>query len=87
LAERLGLPLSAEDVIEDALMEALPAPDVEASRNLGKAAVAAMLAVARHCPGGAVLESNFYRSAAAAPLASRPGRVIEVFCRCVPEDR
>jgi predicted kinase len=82
LAEFLGLPLLAKDTIKDALMSHLPVPDVAASRELGRAAVAVMLAVAADSPVGAVLESNFFRSKAGAELAALPGRVIEVFCRC-----
>ncbi|HET9732263.1 MAG TPA: AAA family ATPase [Acidimicrobiales bacterium] len=82
LAEALGLPLVAKDTIKDALMAVLPPADVEASRQLGRAAVTALLAVAAASPIGAVIESNFYRSVAAAELARLPGQVVEVFCRC-----
>lgn len=82
LARKLSLPIVAKDTIKDALMAYLPVPDVEASRQLGRAAVAAMLAVAAQSPVGAVIESNFYRSVAVESLAGLPGRVIEVFCRC-----
>ena len=46
LASEIGLPLVAKDTIKDALMSVLGVPDVEASRQLERAAVAAMLAVA-----------------------------------------
>lgn len=82
LATSLRLPLLAKDTIKDALMRTLPVPDVEASRHLGRAAVEVMLAVASDSPIGAVLESNFFRSKAAARLAALPGQVVEVFCRC-----
>ena len=82
LAERLQLPLLAKDTIKDALMRLLPVADVEASRQLGRAAVAVMLAVAADSRVGAVLESNFFRSKAVAHLAALPGPVVEVFCRC-----
>jgi predicted kinase len=82
LARHLGLPIVAKDTIKDALMSVLAVPDVEASRQLGRAAVVAMLAVAAESPIGAVIESNFYRSVAADDLLRLPGRVIEVFCRC-----
>ena len=82
LARDLGLPLIAKDTIKDALMWTLPVPDVESSRQLGRAAVAAMLAVAAQSAIGAVLESNFHRSVAVDDLERLPGRVIEVFCRC-----
>ena len=48
------------------------------SRRIGKAAVLAMLAAARHCPG-AVLDSTWFDYAL--PLArALPGRLIEVHC-------
>lgn len=82
LARELGLPLVAKDVIKDALMSVLPIPDVAASRQLGTAAVVAMLAVAADSPIGAVIESNFRRSLGISDLGRLPGRVVEVFCRC-----
>ena len=82
LARELGLPLIAKDTIKDALMSMLPVPDVETSRQLGRGAVASMLAVAAESPIGAVLESNFHRSVAVEDLRRLPGRVVEVFCRC-----
>jgi predicted kinase len=85
LAAEMGMPLVAKDTIKDALMSHLPVPDVEASRRLGRASVAAMLAVAAESPVGAVIESNFYRSVAAESLKSLPGRIVEVFCRCDPD--
>lgn len=85
LARELQLPLVAKDTIKDALMSVLPVPDVDASRQLGRAAVAAMLAVAAASSVGAVIESNFYRTVAIHDLALLPGRVVEVFCRCTAD--
>lgn len=82
LARELALPLIAKDTIKDALMSVLPVPDVDTSRRLGRAAVVAMLAVATQAPRGAVIESNFYRSAAVQNLRRLPGAVVEIFCRC-----
>lgn len=82
LASGLGLPLLAKDTIKEALLSVLPAVDVEASRRLGRGAVAAMLALAAESPVGAVLESNFYRSVAGPELHRLNGTVLEVFCRC-----
>jgi predicted kinase len=82
LARELGLPLIAKDTIKDALMSVLPVPDVEASRQIGRGAVAAMVAVAAESPIGAVIESNFYRTVAADTLRRLPGALVEVFCRC-----
>ena len=82
VSEHFALPLIAKDTIKDALMSVLPVPDIESSRQLGRAAVTAMLAVAAASPVGAVIESNFMRSVARESLARLPGRVVEVFCRC-----
>ena len=85
VAASLGLPLVAKDTIKDALMSVLGVADIEASRQLGRAAVRAMLAVAEQSPIGAVVESNFYRSVAGPDLMSLPGHIVEVFCRCTPD--
>jgi len=82
VASALGLPLIAKDTIKDTLMSVLDVPDVDTSRQLGRASVRAMLAVAGQSPIGAVIESNFYRSVAGAELNALPGRVVELFCRC-----
>jgi predicted kinase len=82
LARELPLPLVAKDTIKEALMSVLPVPDVEASRRLGAAAVATLLAVACESPVGAVIDCNFHRSAAVEELPRLPGQIIEVFCRC-----
>jgi predicted kinase len=82
LAAELDLPLVAKDTIKDALMSVLPVPDVAASQLLGRAAVAAMFAVAGASPRGAVLDCNLHRSHALADLTALPGTVVEVFCRC-----
>lgn len=78
LASHFALPLIAND----ALMSVLAVPDVEASRQLGQAAIRAMLALAAASPIGAVLESNFNRLRAGDELRALPGEVLEVFCRC-----
>jgi predicted kinase len=82
LARELALPLVAKDTIKDALMVVLPVPDVDASRRVGRAAVAAMLAVAAASPIGAVIDCNFHRSTAIDGLSQLSGRMVEVFCRC-----
>src|SRR4029079_17292304 len=54
------VPLLAKDEIKEALADVLGAPaDVEASRRVGRAAVRAMLTVARRCPD-AVLDSTWF---------------------------
>jgi AAA domain len=84
LASKLGLPLISKDAIKEALMNTLGHPQtVEESRDLGRAAVSVMLAVAHSSPG-AVLESPFYPEAVPA-LQALPGRIVEIRCRCPRE--
>jgi len=83
LAAELDLPLLAKDVIKDALVDVLGAPDLPRSRELGRAAVQVLLAVAGTA-GRGVLESVWYPYARAA-LAALPGPTVEVFCRCDPD--
>jgi predicted kinase len=84
LATELGLPLLSKDDIKEALMDGLGRPETVAeSRQLGRAAVLAMLRVAARCPG-AVLDSTWFSYAL--PLArSLPGLLAEVHCT-VPLD-
>lgn len=83
LAAALDVPLFAKDVVKDALVDALGAPDVPRSRELGRAAVHVLLAVARTA-GRGVLESVWH-GYARAPLVALPGPTVEVFCRCDPD--
>ena len=83
LAAELDLPLLAKDVVKDALVDVLGAPDLPRSRELGRAAVQVLFAVAGTA-GAAVLESVWH-GYARAPLAALPGPVVEVFCRCDPD--
>jgi predicted kinase len=80
LAAELGMPLLSKDDVKEALMDALGAPtDVEESRRLGRAAVFAVLAAARGCPG-AVVDSTWY-SYAEVLARALPDPVVEVRCR------
>jgi predicted kinase len=83
LAAALDLPLLAKDVVKDALVDALGAPDLPRSRELGRAAVQVLLAVAR-TSGYGVLEGVWYDRTRTA-LAELPGPLVEVFCRCPPD--
>jgi predicted kinase len=85
LAAELDLPLLAKDVIKDVLVDVLGAPDLPRSRQLGRAAVHVLLAVAGSV-GAAVLESVWH-DYARAPLQALPGPTVEVFCRCDPDVR
>lgn len=82
LASELGLALVAKDTIKDALMAALPVPDVAESRRLGGAAIRVMFALANDAPAGAVLDCSFHRSQAMGELEQLPGLIVEVFCHC-----
>jgi predicted kinase len=84
LAEALGLPLIAKDVIKEALAGVLPPSDVPDSRRLGAATYEVMFALARDAPS-AVLESNFSRNAVPRLLELCP-RPIEIFCKCPSEE-
>jgi predicted kinase len=79
LAAEMGLPLLAKDEIKEALMDSLGRPQTVAeSQRIGRAAVLAMLRVARNCPG-AVLDSTWFDYAI--PVArTLPGRLVEVHC-------
>ena len=84
LAQELSLPLLAKDAIKDALIGVLGLPvTVEQSRELGRAAVMAMLTVARTSLG-AVLDSTFYPYTKP-HLRALPGQLIEIRCVC-PRD-
>ena len=65
-------------------MDSLGAPDVEASRRLGAAAVRTLLALAYE-NGRGVLESNWRASVSLDDLRALPGSVVEVFCDCDTE--
>ena len=79
LAAELELPLLAKDEIKEALMDAIgEALTVAESQRLGRAAVLAMLRVARRCPG-AVLDSTWFGYTE--PLVRQlPEPVVEVRC-------
>jgi predicted kinase len=81
LAQELFLPLLAKDAIKAALIEGLGVPrTVDQSREYGRAAVLAMLTVARTSPG-AVLDSTFYPYTLP-HLRVLPGALIEIRCVC-----
>lgn len=84
LASELGIPYLSKDVVKEALMDALGTPStVDGSRELGRAAVFAVLGAARGCHG-AVIDSTWYPYSE--PLVrALPGPVVEVRCR-VPVD-
>ena len=81
LADALGLPLLAKDEIKQQLIDEHPVPTVGVSREVGAAAVRALLVAARD-RGEGVLDSVWVdRSRAVGMLAELPA-VVEVFCRC-----
>ena len=82
IAQEMGLPLIAKDLIKEILMSVLTVPDVDASKMIGRAAVEVMFALATAASGGAVLESNFHRSVSRLDIEALPGLIVEVFCRC-----
>jgi predicted kinase len=82
LAGELGLPLLAKDTIKSALIERLGARDVEASRQLGRAAVAALMAVAAEVGYGVLDNVWIDREGSLQQLQRLPSPMVEVFCRC-----
>jgi predicted kinase len=75
----LGLPVLAKDEVKEALADELGRPGtVNESRRLGRAAVLAVLRIARRCPG-AVVDSTWFDYTR--PLvAALPGSVVELRC-------
>jgi hypothetical protein len=80
LAAELRLACLSKDEVKEALMDRLGAPTtVDRSRELGSAAVAALLRAARGCPG-AVIDSTWYPYSL--PLVNDlPGPCVELRCR------
>ena len=80
LASELDIAYLSKDEIKEALMDALGAPStVEASQELGRAAVAATLRAAKGCRA-AVLDSTWFPRAL--PLVHElPGPFVEIRCR------
>lgn len=79
LGSSFDLPVLAKDDVKEALADALGRPaTVSESRRLGRAAVLAVLRIARRCPG-AVVDSTWFDYTR--PLvAALPGPVVEVRC-------
>lgn len=75
LAAELDLPLFCKDTIKEALAEVLEVRDVEASRQLGRAAIAALIAVAVEA-GRGVLESSWNKRLALTDLARLEGPIV-----------
>jgi len=89
LAAALGLPLVAKDAIKEPLMDILGAPDIEASRRIGRATYAVLFALAGaavSAGSGVVVESNFHRERSAEALVELAARGRAVFVHCVVPD-
>ena len=84
LAAALGLPLIGKDLIKEALFDALGTGDRAWSRRLGAASFEVLYAVAGALPA-VVLDANL--GPEAGPRLRAPDAdLIEVFCRCPPEE-
>ena len=80
LASELGLPYLSKDAVKESLMDAVGAPStIDESRDLGRAAVFAVLRVAQGCQG-AVIDSTWYPYSARLVRDLR-GPLVEVRCR------
>jgi predicted kinase len=82
LADELRWPLLGKDTIKLALMSALPGADADVARELGRAAMTVLLAVASEMRGGVVLEAVWRHDQGRDGLTALPGPVVEIFCRC-----
>jgi predicted kinase len=81
LADATGLPLFGKDAIKEAACDGMDITDVATSRQMGAAAVRAILRLAEvnpHC----ILESVWRRDLAVHELGTLPGRVVEIHCDC-----
>jgi predicted kinase len=80
LADELGIALLVKDEVKESLADTLGRPTTVAeSQRLGRAAVMALLTVARRSPA-AVIDSTWFDYTK--PLVSAlPGRVIEIRCQ------
>ena len=80
LAEELGTAYLSKDEVKEALMDTLGAPaSVQESRRLGRAAVVAVLTIARGCPA-AVIDSTWFPYVAAL-LDELGGPFVEIRCQ------
>jgi len=82
IADGLGWPLIAKDIIKAGLMSIMSPGDMDAARQVGRAAVAVLLTVAKEVRGGAVLEAVWRHDQGRDRLSSLSGPVVEVFCHC-----
>jgi len=86
LAAALSLPLLTKDDIKEALFDALGTPDLEQSRQLGRAAYRVLYLIAARLLEsgvGALLESNFERGGSEAhlrPLAAEANAALVLCC-------
>ncbi len=82
LAVELGLPWISKDTIKEVLADSLDL-SADRSRDLGRAAVQVMLAVARHAPQ-VILESFFWPGLSEPELVGLRRPLIQVHCTCDP---
>lgn len=85
LAERLGMPLFAKDILKETLHDVIGDTDTdrwESSRTLGSAAMTLIWQLARYAPA-AVVEANFrsHSNFERRRLSELTDRPVEVFCR------
>jgi predicted kinase len=89
LASLLGMSLVSKDTIKEAIWDALdlPAGSAEASARAGTAAMETLWALAAY-GDGMILEANFrpHSEYERGRLISLDANVVEVYCRCNPEE-
>jgi predicted kinase len=84
LAEMLGVPWIEKDAIKEALFEAAGYGGWHRSKELSRAADAAMITAARDADA-AVLDNFWHPEAVEAAIAPLAGALVEVCCTCPPE--
>jgi predicted kinase len=84
LADALGIPWIAKDAIKEQLFESEGYGGWDRSKELSRAADAAMVVAARNVDA-AVLDNFWHPESVAAMLAPLGGRRVEVCCRCPAE--
>jgi hypothetical protein len=82
LADALGWPVISKDTIKTALTSVQQVAGVDEARQLGRAAVAVLLAIASGMSGGAILEAVWRSGQGREGVSGLPGTLVEVFCRC-----
>jgi predicted kinase len=81
LARALGIHLLAKDALKESIWDALDEPRIVGTRPVGKAAIAALLALGREVDA-AVLDCFFWPGLAEDDIRALHRPLVQVFCEC-----